>query len=303
MQKIVPNLWCDGNAREVAEFYTSIFPNSEITGGSTYPDSADEGLEDFQLAMAGKDLTIDLTLAGYKFVLINAGPEFQPTPTISFMVNFDPSKDEHAKNNLSAMWKKLLDGGEALMPLDTYEFSEHYGWVKDKFGFTWQLILTDPDGEPRPFIIPSLMFGGPVQNKAKEAIDFYTSVFQNTKKGLQFPYGQPTGPAEAESVMFADFQLEGQWFTANDSAVDQNFTFNEAVSLEVRCQDQSEIDTLWEQLSSVPEAEQCGWCKDQFGVSWQIVPENMAELMNKPNAFKTLMKQHKIIIKEYQEES
>jgi len=299
MQKITPNLWFDGNAREAAEFYVAAFPDSAITGGSKYPSSAQDGLADFQKGLAGKDLTVDFNLAGQNFVAINAGPEFRPTTANSFMVNFDPSRDADAKQQLDALWGKLIDGGEASMPLDSYDFSKHYGWVKDKYGYSWQLILTDPDGEPRPFIIPSLMYGGPVQNRAGEAIDYYVSVFEDAWQGTAYSYGTPTGPATAEALMFADFQLDGQWFTANDSAVAQDFTFTEAVSYVVACKDQREIDDLWQKLSASPDAEQCGWCKDKFGVSWQIIPENMEELMQKPGAFQTLMNQHKIVISEY----
>lgn len=152
MQKITPNLWFNGNAREAAEYYVSVFPDGEITGGSTYPASSEEGLADFQKDLAGKDLTVDVRLGGQDFTLINAGPEF---------------------------------------------------------------------------------------------------------------------------------------------------TFTEAVSFAVTCKDQAEIDYFWEKLSAVPEAEQCGWCKDKFGLSWQVVPGNMAELMQKPGAFKTMMRQKKIVIAEY----
>lgn len=152
MQKITPNLWCKGNAREMADFYISVFPDGRITGGSKYPDTAAEGLADFQADLAGKDLTIEISLGELGFTLINAGPEF---------------------------------------------------------------------------------------------------------------------------------------------------TFNESVSFSVACKDQAEIDYFWEKLSAVPESEQCGWCKDKFGLSWQIVPENIEELMQKPDAFKTMMSQHKIVIAEY----
>ncbi len=150
--KIIPNLWFKGNAREAVEYYLSVFPDAKITGESTYPESADEGLADFQEDFAGKDLTIDFNLLGQDFTAINAGPEF---------------------------------------------------------------------------------------------------------------------------------------------------TFNEAVSFSVFCKDQAEIDYYWGKLSAHPENEQCGWCKDKFGLSWQIVPENTEELMQKPGAFKTMMKQKKIIIAEY----
>lgn len=151
-QKITPNLWFDGNAKEAADFYVSVFPDGKIISTDYYPNSTEEGLADFQKDLAGKVLTVEFELLGTRFVAINAGPEFK---------------------------------------------------------------------------------------------------------------------------------------------------FNEAVSFSVPCKDQEEIDYYWEKLSKVPESEQCGWCKDQYGLSWQIVPENMAELMQKPDAFKTLMAQHKIVIAEY----
>lgn len=298
-QKITPNLWFAGNAKEAVDFYVSVFPDSKITGGSNYPNSAEEGLADFQKDLAGKVLTVEFNLAGYNFTAINADATFKPSSANSFMVNFDPSHDDKAREHLDEIWEKLIDGGKALMPLDKYDFSQHYGWVQDKYGFSWQLILTDPDGEDRPYIIPSFMFGDGVQNRASEAIDFYTSVFKDAKRGNSYPYGQPTGPATAEALMFADFTLENQWFAANDSAVDQDFTFNEAVSFLVACKDQEEIDYYWEKLSSTPESEQCGWCKDKFGVSWQIDPVNMEELMQKPDAFAKMMEMKKIVIADF----
>jgi predicted 3-demethylubiquinone-9 3-methyltransferase (glyoxalase superfamily) len=152
VQKITANLWFNGNAREAVEYYTSVFPNSKITGGSTYPNSQEDGLADFQLDLAGKDLTIDFSLDGHDFVAINAGPEF---------------------------------------------------------------------------------------------------------------------------------------------------SFNESVSFAVACKDQAEIDYYWSKLSAHPENEQCGWCKDKYGLSWQIVPTDISELMKKPDAFKIMMNQKKIVIAEY----
>lgn len=292
-------MWFDGNAREAVEFYISAFADAEITGGSKYPASEAEGLADFQLDMAGKDLTIDFEVAGFKFSAINAGPEFKPTPANSFFVNFDPSKDNHARKRLDQLWRKLGDGGKVLMPLQEYPWSKYYGWVEDKFGFSWQLILTDPEGNDRPTIIPALMFGGPVQNKAKEAIDYYLAAFKDSELGLEVAYGQQTGPATPKSIMFADLSLAGSWFTAMDSGAEQDFTFTEGVSYVILCKDQAEIDYYWSKLSANPKNEQCGWCKDKFGVSWQIIPENIEELMSKPDAYKTMMHQRKIIISEY----
>ena len=151
-QKIIPNLWFDGNAQEAVDFYLSVFPNSKVIATAYYPKSAEEGLADFQLDLAGKVLTIDFELEDMRFTAINAGPEFK---------------------------------------------------------------------------------------------------------------------------------------------------FNESVSFMISCQDQAEIDYYWEKLSAVPEAEQCGWLKDKYGLSWQVVPVNMDELMQRPDAFKHLMDMHKLIITDF----
>lgn len=298
-QKITPNLWFDGNAREAAGFYVSAFPEGRVGSTVYYPKSAEEGLADFQLGLAGEVLTVDFEVGGFRFVAINAGPEFAFNPSISFMLNFDPSRDGRAGEHLDELWNRLIDGGEALMPLGAYPFSKRYGWVKDRYGLTWQLILTDPAGEPRPFLIPSLMFSGRNNNRAEEAIHHYLSVFEDARWGTLARYVDDTGPARSGSLMFADFTLAGQWFAAMDSGVEHDFNFNEAISLSIACQDQAEIDYFWEKLSAVPGAEQCGWSKDRFGVSWQVVPANMEELMNKPHAFANMMRMHKIEIAKF----
>jgi|SRR5581483_4855944 predicted 3-demethylubiquinone-9 3-methyltransferase (glyoxalase superfamily) len=148
-QKITPNLWFKGNAKEAVDYYMSVFPGSAILSTAYYPKSAEEGLADFQKDMAGKELAIEFSLSGLHFTAINAGPEF---------------------------------------------------------------------------------------------------------------------------------------------------TFNEAVSFAITCKDQAEIDYYWDKLSAVPESEQCGWCKDRFGLSWQIVPENMGELMQHPNAYAHMMQMKKLVI-------
>ena len=151
-QKITPNLWFDGNAKDAVDFYVSVFPDSKVLGTSYYPESTEEGLADFQKNLAGKELTVDFELSGVRFTAINAGPEFK---------------------------------------------------------------------------------------------------------------------------------------------------FSEAVSFSVACKDQAEIDYYWEKLSRVPQAEQCGWCKDQYGLSWQIVPADMDELMQKPGAFGRLMQMKKLVIADF----
>ena len=270
-QKIVPHLWFDKEAKEAAEFYASIFPNSKVTNITTLHHDTPPGDVD----------TVSFELWGQKFMAISAGPLFKFNPSVSFFVNFDPSREEDAGKKLEAMWQKLSEGGTALMPLDKYPFSERYGWIEDKYGLSWQLILTDPEGDPRPPIVPSLLFVGDVCGQAEEAMNFYVSVFKNSKQGLMARYPQGMEPDQEGTLMFADFMLENQWFAAMDSAHEHKFNFNEAISLMVYCDTQAEIDDYWEQLSAVPEAEQCGWLKDKYGVSWIILPTVMDEMMAK----------------------
>lgn len=146
-------------------------------------------------------------------------------------------------------------------------------------------------------ITPNLWFDG----NAKEAVEFYTSVFPDSKVVKTSHY--PTeGLADFQKDMAGkelaiDFDLNGQRFVAINAGPE--FKFNESVSFAVACKDQAEIDYYWEKLSVVPESEICGWCKDKYGLSWQIVPENMDELMERPGAFGKLMEMHKIVIADF----
>lgn len=293
MQKIVPSLWFDHVAADAATFYTEVLPGATVTDTQYYPT---EGLLDFQQEFAGKELTVEFEVHGYRFVAINAGPEFRVNPSVSFMLNFDPSRDERAREHLDGVWAALSDGGTELMPLGEYEFSPHYGWIQDRFGVSWQLILTDAAGEPRPFVIPNVLFGGAAQNRAGEAMEYYTSVFEGARTGDVWRYPDAVGPAPAGSIMFGELNLFGQWFALMDSAVEQDFTFNPGVSLMLQCEDQEELERYWHELSAVPEAEQCGWLVDRFGLSWQVVPANMSELMQAPGSFEKLLAMRKIEI-------
>ncbi|KTC81496.1 VOC family protein [Legionella brunensis] len=275
MQKITPHLWFDKEAKEAANFYTSIFSNSKIVNIAT--------IHEVPTPTGDCDI-VTLELLGYPFMAINAGPLFKFNPSISFIVNFDPSRDENAMKNLDELWEKLSRGGTALMPLNRYPFSEHYGWIQDKYGLSWQLILSNPNGEERPAIIPSLMFVGAVVGRAEEAINFYMSVFKNSRLGTMASYGSDQEPDKEGNIMFCDFTLNGQWFAAMDSAQEHKFAFNEAISLLIPCETQEQIDYYWDKLSAEPEAEQCGWLKDKYGLSWQVWPTVMGEMMTEGTA-------------------
>jgi predicted 3-demethylubiquinone-9 3-methyltransferase (glyoxalase superfamily) len=125
-------------------------------------------------------------------------------------------------------------------------------------------------------ITPFLWF----DNQAEEALNFYTSVFKNAKIGKIARYGE-SGPGPAGSVMTASFELEGLEFTALNAG--PHFKFNEAISFVVDCKSQEEVDYFWDKLSEGGQAQQCGWLKDKFGLSWQIVPTVLIELMSDPD--------------------
>ena len=268
VKPITPHLWFDTQAREAAKFYCEVFPDSRIETITTLHDTP-----------SGDCDVVSFRLQGQPFMAISAGPVFTFNPSVSFIVNFDPARDPHARTRLDATWERLIDGGKALMPLEAYPFSQRYGWVQDRYGLSWQLILLDPDGEPRPPIVPSLLFTGAVCGRAAEAGEFYRQVFDDTRAGHLVPYPAGSSPDAPGSTMYSDFRLGDTWFAAMDSAHSHGFAFNEAVSFIVTCRDQAEIDRYWAQLSSVKAAEQCGWCKDRFGVSWQISPVVLDQAM------------------------
>ena len=288
MQKITPHLWFNKEAVEAAEFYCSVFPNAKITSKTVIKDTP-----------AGDCDIVDFEIMGFGLQALSASSSFKFNPSISIMINFDPSQDKDAYKRIDKIWEQLSEGGMALMPLDKYPFSERYGWIQDKYGFSWQLIYTDPEGEERPLVIPSLLFVSKDCDQAEEATDFYLSVFQNSKRGTIARYPAGSEPNKEGAIMFTDFKLAGQWFAAMDgSASMHSFAFNAATSFVINCKDQQEIDYYWERLSAVPESEQCGWVKDKFGVSWQIIPANMNELMsnNPEKTTPAMLKMKKIII-------
>jgi predicted 3-demethylubiquinone-9 3-methyltransferase (glyoxalase superfamily) len=262
MLKITPHLWFDKEAREAAEFYTSIFENSKITSSSILHDTP-----------SGDTEMVSFELSGYPFMGISAGPLFKFNPSISFHVKCKTTDE------VDRIWNKLSSGGTELMKLDKYPFSERYGWVQDKYGLSWQVIHST-----LPFtqkFTPVLMFTDKLAGRAEEAINFYVSIFKDSQINMISRYGKGMDPDSENSVSFAGFVLEGMEFGAMDSARDHNFNFNEAISFMVSCHNQSEIDYYWERLSADPKAEQCGWLKDKFGVSWQIVPTIMGEMIAK----------------------
>jgi predicted 3-demethylubiquinone-9 3-methyltransferase (glyoxalase superfamily) len=241
--------------------YTSVFPDSRITHITTLRDTP-----------SGDADVVSFELAGQPFMAINGGPYFKPNPSVSFLVRYSTQEE------VDSAWEKLLPGGMALMELGEYPFSQRFGWLQDRFGFSWQLLYTNGEAFSQK-IVPMVMFVGSVCGRAEEAVNFWDSVFHPAQIGEIMRYGKGEEPDKPGTVKLASFWLMGVEFAAIDSAWDHKFAFNEAISFMVSCEDQAEIDYYWQKLSAVPEAEQCGWLKDKFGLSWQVTSREMDEMM------------------------
>jgi len=200
-------------------------------------------------------------LFGQEFMGIDGGPMFKPNPSISFFVNCE------SKEEAESYWDKLSPEANILMAFGKYPWSELYGFLQDQFGISWQVLVVNPTQNlNKQKIVPSMMFVGDNFGKASEAIKFYTSVFKHSSE---------LDPAQ--------FLLDGNGFKAIDSPGNHAFTFNEGISFVVNCHTQEQIDYYWNTFTKDGGKEsRCGWCKDKFGVSWQIVPSMLGQLMNDP---------------------
>lgn len=261
LQKITPCLWFEKEAGEVVMSYTSIFKDSKIKNTTTLHNTPSGTVE-----------VVTIELLDQEFTVLAAGPFFKFTPAVSFLVACN------TKEEVDALWKKLSKGGTALMELAEYPFSEKYGWVQDEHGLSWQVMFMG-DRKIKQRITPTFMFVGEQCGKAEDAINFYASVFNNAKVGDILRYGKNEGPDKEGTVKHAAFTLEGHEFAAMDSALKHNFTFNEAISFVLNCETQKEVDYYWKKLSADPKAEQCGWLKDKYGLSWQIVPTILDKML------------------------
>lgn len=263
--KITPHLWFDKEAKEAARFYVAILKNSAIKHSSTL-DNTPSGTVEF----------VALELCGQEFRFLSAGPLFKFNPSVSFLIACD------TKEEVDAVWKNLSQGGSVLLELGAYPWSEKYGWTQDRYGLSWQIMFTG-DREIKQRITPTLLFAGQQSGRAEEAINFYTSVFHRTRVDHIVRYAEGKAPEKEGTIKHAVFALEGENFAAMDSARTHNFAFNEAISFMVNCDSQLEIDNYWGQLSADPKAEQCGWLKDKFGLSWQVVPTLLGKMLNDPD--------------------
>ena len=288
-QSIVPCLWFDDQADQAAKFYTQILPKGRITATSHYPESKDNPSG----KPRGSVLTVEFEVAGQRFTALNGGPQFIINPSISFFVQVD------SPSEANRLFAAFAENGKVLMALDTYPFSDRYGWVQDRFGVSWQ-VITGQSSPGGAMIAPCLMFAGSVHGQAEAAMRGYASIFPEGRIITVARYEPGEGPEG--TVKHGRVALAGQEMIAMDSHINHGLTFNEAISLQVMCEGQDELDRYWDALSKAGEKGPCGWLKDRFGVSWQVVPSSIADWMTskdtaaRDRAFDAVMRMKKLDI-------
>ena len=266
---IYPALWFDNQALEAFEFYCSVFPNSMI--------------------LEHNQTVVKASLSNQYFIGINGGPYFLPNPAISFTVICD------SREEINALWQKLILGGASIIDLGHYSWNAYYGWIQDQFGYTWQLQLGN-GGKTQQHILPNLLFCGMHQNQCSQALQYYQKIFPEFQRHQLLRY--PSGDLEGK-IQNSIFSLNHLKFIAKDSPHRHIFDFNESVSFVIPCKTQQEIDYYWNYFTEHGSESWCGWCKDVFGISWQVIPNNLAQILaTHPQAYSTLTRMKKIIIED-----
>lgn len=290
MQKITPFLWFNEEAEDAAKFYISVFDNSGIVHITRYNQLS----ADVSGQKPGTAMTVSFNLEGQNFTALNGGPHFKLNEALSFFVYCE------SDSKIEKIFKKLSEGGKVIFPLDKYDWSPRYAWVIDKFGLSWQLDVDKINNSQK--ILPAFLFVNEKMQRVKEVVDYYSTVFPDSKTLMEWPYDKSAGMPDG-TLLFAQFKLADHLFNAMSGPGVHNFDFNEAFSFVVDCKDQNEVDYYWNKLTADGGIEsRCGWLKDKFGVSWQIVPARLIELLGDPDPVKAqkvtsgMLQMKKIII-------
>ncbi|QNE89758.1 VOC family protein [Corynebacterium incognita] len=272
MQKVVPNFWADAVGEDIVGYYQQVLGDAAVTCAAhvRYPAGP----------RIGGTLLVDLEFYGYRVTFINGGPQFRPNPSLSLHLRL-PSGAREVAQSLSAEGRVLMEFGE-------YPFAAEYAWVEDKFGVSWQVFGAAADNG----VQPCLMLCGEAQGRGTEAATFYTGALPDAAVG-------DLVPTSSGELLYGTIEIAGEPIALMDSGVPQDFSFSTGASLLLNAHGQAELDAMWEALSDVPAAEQCGWLVDRFGLSWQVVPDNLAELMERPDAYDKLMAMKKIQIADF----
>jgi predicted 3-demethylubiquinone-9 3-methyltransferase (glyoxalase superfamily) len=248
LQSLGTCLWFDGKAKEAAHFYKDVFGVVDI--------------------LSENPMAVVYNIYGRRFMNLNGGPGYPINPSISFFISIETEVE------MDAIWEKLMTDGKVLMPLNKYP------WCADKYGVNWQLMLGH---KSRTKVMPNLLFTGAQNGKAKPAIDYYSNLFTNSNT-IQIDAYQKGEPDIEGHIKYAQFELNELSFGAMDSSAPHQFSFNEGISFIITVDTQEEIDYYWNYLVADGAPGRCGWLKDKFGVSWQIVPSILGKLMTNPTS-------------------
>jgi len=257
-ETITPCLWFDpaiAGAQEAATLYCSVFSDAKITAQSP--------------------IVTAISVSGQSFTLLDGGPMYKPNPSISFYYICETAQE------LDRIWKAFSKEGTIRMPVDAYPWSKKYGWITDKYGISWQLAVGKISDTGQK-ITPCLLFSGTQYGRAEEAITHYAGIFKNTTVDGILRYGANELPDQEVNIKHAQITINNQKLILMESAGTHDFTFSEGISLTIHCETQEEIDYYWENLTEGGEESMCGWLKDKFGVSWQIIPTVLSSIMGDP---------------------
>ncbi len=252
---IFPCLWFNGDGKEAADFYCETF-DGKIT--------------------ADTPVVLNFELFDQKFMFLNAGSQFEKNGSISFTILCE-TEDERTE-----YWTALIEEGTVLKEVNENDLNSRVDTVLDQFGVTWNLIVDKTLIDQK--IIPTLLFSNQNQGKAVAAEIFYTDIFsegdyENVLK--EFEISEMRSEEILQNGFVGHFKIAHYSLICEDNLIDNQLDFNEGISLVVMTDDQVETDHLWDSLlDNGGRASMCGWLKDQFGVSWQIVPKKLLELMN-----------------------
>lgn len=245
-------LWFDHQAKQAADFYQLVFPGFK--------------------SLSENPLAVNYTLFGRRIMHLNGGPGYTINTSISLMLELNDAE------LLQQIWDQLVVGGDVKMPMNEYAWSPKYGWCSDQYGVNWQLMLTERNDIE---VIPSMMFTHLNNGRAYEAIQYYTSIFPHSSIEAISKYEKGEPDIEG-NIKYSRFYLQQLAFSAMESSHFKDITFNEATSFMITVDTQEEIDFYWNHFLEGGQAGRCGWIKDKYGVSWQIIPSILGKLMTNP---------------------
>lgn len=271
MRGIRSSLWVADDADGAVELYTSLFEDSAVGDRLAYTE-AGQGIHGRE---PGSTMTIEFSLAGRQFIALEGGPAIRMNPSISLAVAC-PSPEE-----VDRLHDALVPDGRTLMEPGSYDWAQRYCWIEDRWGLSWQITYPQENAPAEKAVAPSFLFVGDVYRRGQEALEFYTSVFENSR--IEQVVRNEEGEA-AGTVLWSQFALDGETYSLMENGDEHEFAFGEGYSLMVECESQEEIDHYWEALGKdSKKLGPCGWLQDRFGVAWQVAPVRLNDMLRDGN--------------------